>query len=78
MLVFQKQGGSTMNDSISLTIDSSERAEFEALLDQWRREFARGKEEHEHTMARIEQHSAISQKYLDLIRTNLEKPCGKP
>ncbi len=66
-----------MNDSITLTISPAERAELEALLDQWRREFAHGKEEHERAMARIEQHSTTNQKYLDLIRTNLEKPCGR-
>ena len=66
-----------MNDSITLTISPSERAELEALLEQWQREFTWGREDHERTLARIEQHSAASQKYLDLIRANLEKPCGK-
>lgn len=66
-----------MNESITLTVGTSERAELEALLDKWQKEFARGKEEHERAMERIEQHSATSQKYLDLIRANLEKPCGK-
>jgi hypothetical protein len=66
-----------MNDSMTLTIGPSERAELEALLEQWRREFALGKEEHERTMTRIEQHSATSRRYLELIRANLEQPCGK-
>ena len=66
-----------MNNSITLTISQSERAELEALLAQWQKEFARDKEEHERLTARIEQHSATNQKYLNLIRTNLEKPCGR-
>ncbi len=73
---FTKEG-CTMNDSITLTIGPSERAELEALLNRWQQEFALGKEEHERTMARIERHSAASRKYLDLIRANLEQPCGK-
>ncbi len=66
-----------MNDSITLTIGPSERAELEALLNQWQQEFAQGKAEHERVLARIERHSATSRKYLDLIRANLEQPCGK-
>lgn len=66
-----------MDESITSTINQSERAELEALLDLWRKEFPRDQEEHERITARIERHLSASQQYLDLIRANLDKPCGK-
>lgn len=66
-----------MDESITLTIKQSERAELEALLNLWRTEFERGQEEHERIQARIEQSRRETQRYLELIRANLEKPYGK-
>lgn len=66
-----------MNESITLTINQSERAELESLLKLWRTEFDRDKEEHERIASRIEQNRRATRQYLEMIHTNLEKPCGK-
>ncbi|MEK7830736.1 MAG: hypothetical protein AAB401_06585 [Acidobacteriota bacterium] len=66
-----------MNESITLTIGQSERAELESLLEQWNREFQQGEEEHERIQARIESDRRAIKHYRELLRANLEKPCGK-
>ena len=65
-----------MNDSITLTISPSERAELEALLEQWSREFQRSEEEDEQLQAHFEQSLQEARQYINLTRANLEKPCG--
>ena len=65
-----------MNDSITLVISPSERAELEALLEQWGREFQRSQEEHERIQTRIEQSQREARRYRELTRANLEKPYG--
>ena len=67
-----------MSNTIPLTIEQSERAELEALLEQWGREFQRGEEEHERIQARIESDRRAIKHYRELLHANLEKPCGKP
>ncbi len=67
-----------MNDSITLTIGPSERAELEALLEQWSREFQSGQEEYERIQACIESDRRAIKHYRELLRANLEKPCGRP
>ena len=72
----QQPGGSTMNDSITLTISSAERAELEALLEQWSREFQRSEEVYEQTQARFELNLQEARRYQELTHANLEKLCG--
>ena len=66
-----------MSESISLTINQSERAELEALLELWRTEFEQGKAEHEKIEARIESYIRETKRHLSYVRANLEKSCGK-
>lgn len=66
-----------MSESISLTINQSERAELEALLERWRAEFDQDKAEHEKIEAQIEHDIRETKRYLSYVRANLEKPCGK-
>lgn len=67
-----------MSESITFTITKPEQAELDTLLELWRTEFQRDKEEHEAIATRIEQNSRATKRYLEMIRENLEKPCGKP
>ena len=67
-----------MNESITLTISQSDRAELEELLRLWRTEFDYAKDEHERTAVRIEENRRLANQYLAMAKANLEKPCGKP
>lgn len=65
-----------MNETITLTIGPAERAELEALLEQWRSEFQQGEADYERVQARIEQSLQEARRYRELTLANLEKPCG--
>lgn len=66
-----------MSESISFTINQSDRAELEALLERWRIEFDQDKAEHEKIEAEIAFNIREAKRHLSYVRANLEKPCGK-
>ena len=66
-----------MNDSIPLTINPSERAELEALLDAYLAEVKKDKGDHERVMARVDENLARINRNLEAMRINREQACGK-
>ncbi len=63
-----------MNDSITLTITEAERAEFEALLDDYLAKARKDKGEHERMMARVDENLRKARENLALLHAKLEQP----
>jgi hypothetical protein len=66
-----------MNQAIPLTITENERAELEALLDDYLAEAKKDKDEHKRMMARVDENLARINRNLEAIRLNREQACGK-
>lgn len=65
-----------MSKLITLTITEDERAEFEALLDDYLAQARKDKGEHEQIMARVDERLSHIKLLQQQISATLEAPCG--